>query len=85
MTLDDAHLLFLQQLSIDLLNGLLCRLLGLEVNETVSLGLWLVELVLGLVDADLARQDVAEGGECVVELFVVDGFVQVLDENVSVA
>ena len=55
------------------------------MNETVSLGLWLVELVLGLVDADLARQDVAEGGECVVELFVVDGFIQVLDENVSVA
>ena len=37
----------------------------------------------GRVADDLAREDVPEEGEGVVELLVVDGLVQVLDEDVS--
>jgi len=38
---------------------------------------------LDFVDADFAGEDVSKGGKCIVQLFVVDGFVQVLDENIS--
>ena len=55
------------------------------MDEAVALALGLVELVLWLVDADLARQDVAKGGEGVVQLLVVNCLVQILDENVAVA
>jgi hypothetical protein len=39
----------------------------------------------GLVESDLAREDVTEGGKGVVESLVVDLFVKVLDEDVSLA
>ena len=72
----DVNLLVVQQHSVDVLDGVLSSLVGLVVNETVSLGL----TILG---GDLAGQDVAEGGEGVVKSLVVDGGIQVLDEDVA--
>ena len=60
-----------------LLNGKLGRLLLLEVHKSVALG------VAGQVRGDLARQNAAKVGEGVVESLVVDGLVQVLDEDVA--
>lgn len=33
--------------------------------------------------SNFARQDVSKSGECVVESFVINGFIQVLDEDVA--
>ncbi len=53
------------------------RLGSLEVNESTS-----SRLALLVID-DLARGDVAEHAEGVVELLVVDGLLQALDKDVA--
>merc|ERR1719316_1492627 len=58
------------------LDGLLRRVLGLEVHEPVALGLAV------LIGRDLAGQDVAEQAERVVQGLVVDVRVEVLHEDV---
>ena len=73
----DVDLLVVQQHAVDSLDGSLGGLSGLVVNETVALGPAM------LVGGDLAREDVAESGESVVEGLVVDSLVQVLDEDVA--
>lgn len=72
----DKDLLVVQQHAVDVLDGVLSGLVGLVVNETVSLG-------GTLLGGDLAGQDVAEGREGVVKSLVVDGGIQVLDEDVA--
>ena len=74
-----AHvdLLVVEQHVVHVLDGRLGRLIGLEVHEAVA------ARVRVLVDHDLARQDVAERGEGVVESLVVDALLQVLDEHVA--
>jgi hypothetical protein len=62
----------LQLLRTHLVDGLLGGLVGLVVHKAVALRL------AGGVQGDLARQDVAEGGEGVVQRLVVDVLVQVL-------
>lgn len=75
----DVDLLVVQKHAVDSLNGSLSGLGGLVVDETVALRAAL------LIGSNLARKNVAEGGEGVVEGLVVDGLVQVLDENVALA
>jgi len=61
------------------LDSLGSGLIGLVVNETIALGVAI--LVLG----NLAAQDVTESSKGVVESLVVDGDIEVLDENVALA
>jgi len=72
-----AYLLVVEQHVVDVLDGLLGGLVGLEVDEAVAAAVGV------LVGHDLAGEDVAEGGEGVVEGLVVDALVQVLDEDVA--
>ena len=71
------YLLVVEQHVVDVLDGLLGGLVGLEVDEAVAAAVGV------LVGHDLAGEDVAEGGEGVVEGLVVDALVQVLDEDVA--
>lgn len=73
----DVNLLLVQQHAIDVLDGLRSGLVSLVVHETVSLG------VSVLVLSDLAAENVAESGEGVMQSLVVNGDIQVLDENVA--
>ena len=73
----DVHLLVVQKHTVDGLDGGLGSLGGLVVNKAVAL-----EPAL-LIGGDLAGQNVAEGGERIVQGLVVDCLVQVLDENVT--
>ena len=73
----DIDLLVVQKHTIDGFDGSLGSLGGLVVDEAVALGAAL------LVGGDLAREDVTEGSERVVQSLVVDGLVQVLDEDVA--
>lgn len=62
---------------VDLGNGIISILLGLIVNESITLALSF------LVNCNFAGQDVSEIGEGVVQGLVVNGLVQVLDEHIS--
>lgn len=75
----DVDLLVVQQHAVDGLDGGVGGLSGLVVNETVALGASV------LVGGDLAGENVSEGSKRVVESLVVDGVVQVLDEDVALA
>jgi hypothetical protein len=75
----DVDLLLVEKHAINVLDSLLSGLISLVVNKPVSLGVAI--LVLG----NLAAQNVAKGGEGVVESLVVDSHIQVLDENVALA
>ena len=74
-----AHidLLVVQEHAIDGLNGGLGGFGGLVVDETVTLRAAL------LVRGDLARQNVSERSERVMKGLVVNGLVQILDEDVA--
>ena len=61
----DVDLLVVQQHAVDSLDGSLGGLSGLVVNETVALGTAM------LIGGDLAREDVAEGSERVVQSLVI--------------
>ena len=61
----DVDLLVVEQHAVDSLDGSLGGLSGLVVNETVALGPAM------LVGGDLAREDVAEGSERVVQSLVI--------------
>lgn len=75
----NKDLLVIEQHSIDMLNGILGSLGGFVVNEPVSARV--AVLILG----NLARQDVTEGRERVVEGLVVDSGIKVLDEDITLA
>ena len=75
----DKDLLLVQKHAVDHLDGLVGGLGSLVVDETVALGVGV--LVLG----DLAAENVAEGGKGVVKSLVVNGGVEVLDEDVALA
>jgi hypothetical protein len=75
----DVHLLLVQQHAVDVLDGSIGGLGSFVMDEAVSLGV--SELVLG----DLATENVAKGGKGIVEGLVVNGSVQVLDEDVALA
>lgn len=75
----DEDLLLVQEHAVDHLDGLVGGLGGLVVDETVALGVGV--LVLG----DLAAENVAEGSKGVVKGLVVNGGVEVLDEDVALA
>jgi len=77
--LADVDNLLLEHFAVDLLDGSLSSLLGLVVDETVALG------AAFIVVGDLAREDVAEGTESIVEHLVIDALVEVLDEDVALA
>jgi len=59
------------------LDGVIGRLGSLVVDETVTTG------VSVLILSNFARKDVSEGGERIVKSLVVDGCIEVLDEDVS--
>jgi hypothetical protein len=63
-------------ITIDFFNRQIGSVLSFEVDESVALR------CASLVLSNLAAQDVAESRECVVHSFVVDGLVQVLDEDI---
>lgn len=73
----DVDLLVVQQHSVDGLDSIIRSLGGLVVNEAVALGAAL------LIGCDFAREDVAESGEGVMKGLVIDGLIQVLDEDVA--
>lgn len=75
----DVDLLLVEQHAVDMLDGLSSSLIGLVVNETVSLGVSV--LILG----DLAAENVAKGSKGVVESLVINSNVQVLDEHIALA
>lgn len=71
----DLHFLALQEHAVDLVNSQVCSLLRLKVHEPIASALPLQ------VDRDLARQDVPERAERIVESLMVDGLVQVLSHH----
>ena len=75
----DVDLLVVQQHAVDVLDGGLGSSAGRVVDkgETARLAI--------LVVADLAREDLTEGGKGVVKGLVVDRLVEVLDEDVALA
>ena len=73
----DEDLLLVQKHAVDALDSSVGGLGSLVVDETVTLG------VAVLILSDLAGKDVAKGGESVVESLVVNGDIEVLDEDVA--
>jgi hypothetical protein len=73
----DKDLLLVQKHAVDALDSSVGSLGGLVVNETVTLGVTV--LILG----DLAGKNVAESGEGVVKSLVVNGDIEILDEDVA--
>ena len=73
----DVDLLVVQKHTVDSLDSSLSGLCSLVMDETVALGATL------FVRRDLAGQNVAERGKSIVEGLVIDGLVQVLDEDVA--
>ena len=69
-TINHTNLLSVEQHAVDPLDGVVGRLLSLEVDEAVAPG--------GAVGirGHLAREDAANGAEGVVQGLVVDGLVQ---------
>lgn len=76
---ESLHFLSRKQHSVDFVDGVLRRSLGFEVDESVSLA------VSALIGGNLAREDVSEQGEGIVDGLVVNDPVQVLDEDVAVS
>jgi hypothetical protein len=72
----DIYDLAVKELAIGLGDSQISSFLGLVMHEAVALGL------PGLVNSNLARKDVAEDREGVIKGLVVDGLVEVLDEDV---
>jgi hypothetical protein len=77
--MSDVNLLLVEKHAVNVLDGLGSSLIGLVVNETVSLG------VTVLILSDLAAQDVTKGSKGVVKSLVVDSDIEVLDEDVALA
>ena len=90
-----SHFLVVEQHAIDLLYGHVSRLLRLKVHKTIAFGVALVikvHLAASTVGDHrerqtgsctyLAGQDIAKGTEGVVQSLVVNGAVEVLDEDV---
>ena len=75
----DVNLLVVQKHTVDGLNGSLRSFSGFIVDEAIALGPTL------FVGRNLARQNVAEGNERIVKSLVVDGVIEVLDEDVAQA
>ena len=75
----DENLLVVQKHTVDVLDGVVGSLGSFVVDETVALGVG--KLILG----NLAAKNVTKGGKGVVESLVVDGAVEVLDEDVALA
>eukprot|EP00042_Codosiga_hollandica_P025946 m.119180 g.119180 ORF g.119180 m.119180 type:complete len:644 (-) comp52044_c0_seq1:2-1933(-) len=73
----DGDLLVLQESAVGLRDSILSRLRGLELHKATALAL------TTLVEQDLARRDVAKDAESIVELLVVDGLLEALDEDVA--
>mmetsp|Transcript_4315 Transcript_4315/g.7659 ORF Transcript_4315/g.7659 Transcript_4315/m.7659 type:complete len:655 (+) Transcript_4315:323-2287(+) len=74
----NLHFLPVDQHTIQLVNGRVGSLGGLVVDVAISLGL------SGFaIRHDLARQNVSKEAKGIVELFVIDGFMQVLDKDVA--
>ena len=71
------HNLSVQQHAVNVVDCCVSILLGLVVDETITLRISLV------ISNNLARQDVTESAESVVQSLVVESFVQVLDEDVG--
>ena len=75
----NIDILVVQKHTIDSLDGSVSGLGGLVVDETVTLGTAL------LISSDLARKDVSESSKGIVQGLVVDGLVEVFDEDVALA
>ena len=75
----NIDLLIVQKHTVDGLDGSLGSFSSLVVNEAIALGTTL------LVGSNLARKNVTESSEGIVEGLVVNRFVQVLDEDVALA
>ena len=73
----DIDLLVVEQHAIDCLDGSLGGLCGLVVNEPIALRTTL------LVGSDLAGKNGSKSGESIMESLVVNGIIQVLDEDVA--
>jgi hypothetical protein len=73
----DVHLVIVNEVAVELLNGILSGFSSFVVNVAVALG------VAVLIGSDLARKDVSEHGEGVEKTLVVDSRSQVLNEDVS--
>jgi len=73
----NEDLLLVQKHTIDVLDSLAGSLVGLVVDETVTLG------GSSLILSNLATENVTKGSEGIVKSLVVDGGIQVLDEDVS--
>ena len=70
--------LAVQQHSVDLVDGTQGCFFGFEMNKAIAFA-----FAVGHVGGNFATQNVAESGKGVVHGFVVDGLVQVLDEDVA--
>jgi hypothetical protein len=70
------HLAVIEQHAVDVVNCTLRGLLGLVVDEPVS-------LATILIHGNLATQDITKGGKGVVKRLGIDGRVQILDKDVS--
>ena len=73
----NLHFLVVQQYAVHFCNSVFRGFLGVEVNKAVPFG----RTVLCL--SNLTRQDIPEGTKGVVQRFIVDAFIKILDENVT--
>ncbi|KAF5134446.1 hypothetical protein E5D57_005080 [Metarhizium anisopliae] len=75
----DVDLLLVEKHAINVLDGLVSSLVRLVMDKTIALGV--AVLVLG----NLAAQNVAKGSKGIMESLVVNGNIQVLDEDIALA
>jgi len=73
----DVNLLLVQQHAVDALDGVAGGLSSLVVNESIASGGAMFVL------SNLTAEDVAESGESVVKSLVVNGGIEVLDEDIA--
>mmetsp|Transcript_27305 Transcript_27305/g.47109 ORF Transcript_27305/g.47109 Transcript_27305/m.47109 type:complete len:233 (-) Transcript_27305:291-989(-) len=73
----DKDLPAIQKHAVDLLHGKICCFLGFEVHEPVS-----PALARRFIHGHFARANGSKGDESVIQSLVVDGFVEVLHENI---
>jgi hypothetical protein len=73
----NEYFFIVEKHAIDSFDGGICRLCGIVVNESVT------TRVACLIGGNLARQDGAKSSESIVESLIVDVFVEVLDENIT--
>lgn len=73
----NVDLLAVEQHAVNLFDGFVGSVFGLEMDEAVTLGR------AGVVLSDFAAQNRSEGRKRVVHGLVVDAFVEVLNEDVS--